>query len=274
MYKKVYVEITNVCNKACSFCKGTIRQPRFMSKEEFCLVLDKIKGLTEYVYFHLMGEPLLHIEIEDFILIAKQKGLKPAITTNGCLLSEKGEMLIRSKPYKISVSLHSFEGEETKEFFQYINNCISFCKEASHNGILTVLRLWNKGFDGGKNETVLRLLKEKFGGELEEVNRGIKIADKFYLEFGERFSWPDINKQEITNNIYCYGLKDQFGILVDGTVVPCCLDSDGIINLGNIFERDINEILNSSRAQDIRRGFSNRKACEQLCKKCGFATRF
>ncbi len=244
-----------------------------MNENEFCLVLDKIKGVTEYVYFHLMGEPLLHPQIEAFLLIAKQKGFKPSITTNGSLLAEKGEMLICAKPYKISVSLHSFEGEETSDFFDYVNTCISFCKESSENGILTVLRLWNKGFDGGKNETVLRLLKEKFSG-IEEVSKGLKIADKFYLEFGERFSWPDINAKEITNNIYCYGLKDQFGILSNGTVVPCCLDSDGIINLGNIFEDNINDILSSKRAEDMRCGFSNRKPSEELCKKCGFATRF
>lgn len=273
MYKKVYVEITNVCNKNCSFCKGTVREPKFMSEEEFRLVLDKIKGLTEYVYFHLMGEPLLHKELERFILIAKQKGFKVAITTNGSLLSEKGEMLIAAKPYKISVSLHSFEGSETKDFFDYVENAVSFCGNAAKNGILTVLRLWNKGFDGGKNETVLRLLKEKFS-KIEEVNRGFKIADRFYLEFGERFAWPDINANTITNNIYCYGLKDQFGILSNGTVVPCCLDSDGIINLGNIFEADINDILNSKRAKEIKCGFSNREAKEELCKKCGFATRF
>ncbi|MBQ9965351.1 MAG: SPASM domain-containing protein [Clostridia bacterium] len=273
MYKKVYVEITNVCNKACSFCKGTKRPPKFMSEDEFSFVLDKIKGKTEYVYFHLMGEPLLHPQIEKFISLAKQKGFKPAITTNGSLLAEKGEALIFAKPYKISVSLHSFEGEETGEFFYYVNNCISFCEKASKNGILTVLRLWNKGFDSGKNETVLRLIEEKFG-ELEMVSKGFKIADKFYLEFGERFSWPDINIKEITNNIYCYALKDQFGVLVDGTVVPCCLDSDGIINLGNIFTQNIEDILSSKRAEDMRCGFSQRKPSEELCKKCGFATRF
>ena len=33
--------------------------------------------------------------------------------------------------------------------------------------------------------------------------------------------------------------------MVDGTIVPCCLDSEGVINLGNIFNDDIDAVLNS-----------------------------
>ena len=57
MYNKAYVEITNICNMRCSFCHGHRRPPRQMTLEEFSLVLDKLSGYTEYLYYHLMHIP-------------------------------------------------------------------------------------------------------------------------------------------------------------------------------------------------------------------------
>ena len=34
MLKRVYVEITNICNLRCDFCPGTRREGRFLSAEE------------------------------------------------------------------------------------------------------------------------------------------------------------------------------------------------------------------------------------------------
>ena len=111
-------------------------------------------------------------------------------------------------------------------------------------------------------------------GDWVQNSRGIKVRDKIFIELSERFEWPDSNAEVKGKSFYCYGLKDQFGILVDGTVVPCCLDSEGIIALGNVFEQDICDILNSKRATDIVNGFKCGKASEELCKRCGFAQRF
>ena len=44
MLKKAYVEITNRCNLACSFCPKTKRAPRTMSAQEFGLVLSRLEG--------------------------------------------------------------------------------------------------------------------------------------------------------------------------------------------------------------------------------------
>ena len=72
----------------------------------------------------------------------------------------------------------------------------------------------------------------------------------------------------------CYGLRRQLGILVDGTVVPCCLDQDGIINLGNIFNEDLENIVSSDRAKEIVTNFRNNKLKEDLCKRCGYIKKF
>lgn len=274
MYSRVYLEITNVCNKNCSFCHGTKRTPKMLSVDEFEIITDKLKGITEYLYFHLMGEPLLHPNLAGFIKSATNKGFKVAITTNGSLLESQKQMLINSEVYKISISLHSFENGSNDELYDYITTVSNFAKEASDAGILTVFRLWNEGYDGGRNALILDSLKSGLPGEWKLGGKGYRIKNKLHLEFGERFSWPDKDLDDISKNVFCYGMKDHFGILVDGTVVPCCLDAEGDISLGNILNQDICEILNSTRAQNLRNGFMNRKPSEKLCLKCGYATRF
>ena len=137
-----------------------------------------------------------------------------------------------------------------------------------------VFRLWNQGFDKGKNEFALNVLKEQLPGDWVDNTRGIRIRDKIYIEMDQRFEWPDTNAEIKGTKFSCYGLKSQLGILVDGTVVPCCLDSDGVIDLGNIFKEDLDAVIQSKRAQDILAGFRCGKAAEDLCKRCGYAQRF
>ena len=274
MYKKVYVEITNICNMNCSFCHGHKREFRRMSREEFAHILEKLSGQTEYIYYHLMGEPLTHPLLPEFIKMAGERGYKSIITTNGTLLKNRGEELLKAGVHKVNISLHSFESGTEEDHLQYVTNLADFAIKASEIGTIAVFRLWNNGFDGGKNEKAIGFLKEKISGDWKENSRGIKIRERVYLEWGERFEWPDENAEEKGSRSFCYGLRDQFGILSDGTVVPCCLDSDGVINLGNIFEEDIGEILNSQRAVYIAEGFKCGKATEDLCKKCGYAQRF
>ena len=274
MYSKVYVEITNVCNMSCSFCHGHKRAPRFMEREEFSLILGKIKGLTKYIYYHLMGEPLLHTSLPEFIRMAGEEGYKSIVTTNGTLLSERGEELLKAGLHKVNVSLHSFEEENDEAHEKYVRSLAEFAKTASERGVIVVFRLWNKGLDGGRNERAINVLRENIDGDWVENPRGIRIKNNLYLEWGERFEWPDLECEVKGDRFFCYGLKDQFGILSDGTVVPCCLDSDGVIALGNAFTDDISDVLSSERAVSMADGFRCRKAAEELCRKCGYAQRF
>ena len=274
MYSRVYVEIINMCNMDCSFCHGHSREPGIMNTEEFTRVLDQLEGKTKYIYFHLMGEPLTHPEILRFISTAKARGFFPMITTNGTLLGSWKEDLIKSGLHKVNISLHSFEEGGEEAFVKYLGQVADFADEASKAGIIVVMRLWNNGLDGGRNERVLEFLKNRLEGDWEENTRGIRIRYKLHLEWGERFEWPDREAEDYGEDVFCYGMRDHFGILCDGTVVPCCLDSDGVINLGNVFEEDLDVILGSPRAEAIRKGFGQRKAAEELCRKCGYAQRF
>lgn len=274
MYNKVYVEITNICNMNCSFCHGHKRAPKWMNMEEFSIILDKLTNQTKYIYYHLMGEPLTHPLLPEFIKLAGERGYKSIITTNGTLLKKRGEELLAAGVHKVNISLHSFENGADADHERYIHELADFAQGAANQGTIVVFRLWNKGFDGGKNEMALNLLKENISGEWVENTRGIRIRDKIHLEWGERFEWPDSDGEIKGNRFSCYGLKDQFGILSDGTVVPCCLDSDGIIHLGNVFQEDIEKILHSQRAVDMVEGFQCGVATEDLCKRCGYAQRF
>lgn len=274
MYSRVYVEITNICNMNCSFCHGHSRDFRIMSEDEFSLILDKLKPHTEYIYYHLMGEPLTHPDFLHFLAIAKGRGFKSVITTNGTLLNKLGDGIINAGVHKVSISVHSFEEGNEAAYSEYMESISSFAEKAAKTGIIVVLRLWNKGVDNGLNDKVISYLRERIQGDWADNSRGVRIFDKLFLEFGERFEWPDINAPIQGDNFFCYGLRDHFGILCDGTVVPCCLDSDGTIALGNIFDEEIDDILNSSRAKAISDGFSKRRASEELCRKCGYAQRF
>ena len=274
MYSKVYVEIGNVCNMNCSFCHGHSRAPRQMSTNEFEYILNKLTTHTRFIYYHLMGEPLVHPQLPDFIKLARKHDYKSVITTNGTLLSDRKEELLASGVHKVNISVHSFEDGSDEDFNRYICQIADFAKSAAEAGVIITFRFWNKGCDDGRNELALRILQEQIPGDWVENTRGTRIRDRIFIESAERFQWPDSKAEIQGNKFYCYGLKAQFGILADGTVVPCCLDSEGIINLGNIFQEDLNDILQSKRALAMCEGFDRGKATEDLCQRCGFAQRF
>ena len=274
MYSRAYVEITNICNKNCSFCPKTKRAPRKMSEAEFTEIAIKIKGVTDYIYYHLMGEPLTHPLLPRFIKIANELGFKSAITTNGTLLSEHGNELIESGVYKVNISLHSFEGGNDIEHKKYVNACLDFADKASKSGVLVVLRLWNGGVNDTKNDATVSLIEEKFGKPEQVSSRGARLRPKLHLEYADRFVWPDMGAEDFGENVFCQGLNDHFGILSNGTVVPCCLDHEGDIPLGNIFEDGIEKTLNSPKAIAIKKGFQCKKAVFELCRKCSYARRF
>lgn len=273
-YSRVYVEITNICNKNCSFCPGTTRRKCRMSLEEFARVADALIGVTDYLYLHVMGEPLTHPDVVEFIKYATALGFKCAVTTNASLINKRGEELIRAGVYKVNLSVHSFEDGSEADYIAYLNAICDFADVSSRADVLTVLRLWNKGYDNGRNDTTLQMLQNRLAGEWKWSERGARIRHKLHLEYGDRFAWPDMAIDELGDAVFCYGLGDHFGILCDGTVIPCCLDREGDINLGNIFDTPIRDILSSERAMNILRGFEHRCAVEPLCKKCGYARRF
>lgn len=262
-----------------------------MNPSEFAIVAKKLDGKTENLFLHLMGEPLLHPNLNKIIEIADRMNVKLKITTNGtllplCLPTLKGS----EKLHTVSISLHSLGGN-TKDasamdkIEKYLIDTLFATKELAKNGKFVVLRLWNLENDGNStmkdfNDKVLSLAKKIFPPEKEEwvkTHRGMRIATHIFIEWGEKFTWPDIEEggevKKYEDEIgcdSCHALLSQFGILSDGTVVPCCLDRNGDIPLGNIFESDIDEILSSPRAKAMKEAMAHHRFIEPLCNSCGF----
>lgn len=278
-FKKIYVEITNICNLNCSFCPKTKREHGEMSPEFFDEILSKIKPHTDYIYMHVMGEPLRHSKIEKLLDCCENRGIFANITTNGTLIKDVGKK-IKDKPAlrQINISLHSFEGEKQEYFQQYIDNIFSFIREIQKQGkVIICLRLWNLNVEGStsKNKMIKEVLEREFNLK-EDISEGvtdrngIKLGHNIYLQQEERFIWPKNGGEEIFTKGKCFGLKTHIGILCDGSVVPCCIDSEGSMVLGNIKENTLEEILNTNRAERIREGFRESKVVEEFCRTCGF----
>ena len=274
-FRKIYLEISNVCNLRCAFCPGTKREKRFMAEDEFSYLLPRLRPYADYLYFHLMGEPLLHPLLPRFLELAGEVGFKVILTTNGTLLEKRQEALLRAPGlHKVNISLHAFEANDLEApFEQYLSECFTFGRSAEGK-VLTVYRLWNHGGADALNEQILRSMEQHFPSPWTVERRGTRIGDRVYLEYGDKFDWPDLSAPDGGDTCFCYGLRDQIGILCDGTVVPCCLDHEGDIPLGNLFRENMDTILEKPIAKAIYNGFSEKKAITDLCRRCGYARRF
>ncbi|MBQ3307935.1 MAG: SPASM domain-containing protein [Bacilli bacterium] len=269
-YKKVYIEITNNCNLHCSFCSLTSRKKRNMSLEEFELVLKKINKYTDYIYLHIKGEPLMHPNIIEMIHLAEKYSLKVNLTTNGTLFKKYSKELgVCNNLNKINFSLHAEQNNP-----QYFEDIFDSIKDLNKNTTV-IYRLWtlkNNQLDE-KSTKIVDKIKKYYNLPEETVDKikkehNIKINPQIYVDKDNEFEWPKINIHKSCG--YCHALKTHIGILSDGTIVPCCLDADGIINLGNIFDDSIEDVMNSKRYKTLQKSFQDRKPSEELCQSCTY----
>ncbi|MBD3920912.1 radical SAM protein [Paenibacillus sp. PR3] len=286
-FKKVYIEITSVCNLSCTFCPPTARAKGFIKQETFEHVLDQIKPHTNHIYLHVKGEPLLHPKIDLLLDAAHEKGFKVNITTNGTLITKnKAKLLGKPALRQMNFSLHSFDGHIGSENRDgYLREILDFVREASEHNVLFSFRLWNLTQDNmtnaerSRNRETLSILEQEFNLDYQieervEPGKGIRIAKNVYINQDYEFQWPSLDAPEDDGRGFCHALRTQAAVLVDGTVVPCCLDGEGVINLGNVHETSFSEIVDGERANNLYYGFSRREAVEELCRKCGYRQRF
>ena len=286
-FKKFYLEITSVCNLACSFCPPTIRARQFVSPEDFAMRLDQIKPHTDYINLHVKGEPLLHPKIGELLDISAEKGFKVNITTNGTLIEKRREQLLNKPAIRqMNFSLHSFDDNNLPDREGYMQKIIDFVKgQTKATDMIVSFRLWNLSQDNRtnaeikRNRALLAMIEKAFDLDYQieervEPGGGIQIAERVYINQDYEFKWPSLDEEEDDGKGFCYGLRNQAAILSNGTVVPCCLDGEGVIDLGNIYKDSFSDIIKMERAQNLVDGFSRREAVEELCRKCGFRQRF
>lgn len=285
-FKKINVEVSNVCNLKCSFCPEVVRDKKMMSLELFEKIVEQVAPITEQVCFHLMGDPLVHPQLKELIEICHRYHAKVFFVTNGVLLrEEKSELLFHPVIDQVCFSLHSFiDNFPNEDPTSYLNKIFSFTDRALkiRPELYINFRLWNledlRGL-GEKNKYFLSQIEKhyefKISGQIDvRKSKGFKIRGRLYLHFDTEFNWPSLDLPLLSQTGSCYGLDSHFGILADGTVVPCCLDKEGSIVLGKIQDQPIEEILNSPRALAMSKGFNQGVLVEELCKRCQYIERF
>lgn len=282
LFKRVYLEIGNLCNLHCSFCSPRVRPPRQMTLPEFERAVQEVKPYTDYLYFHIKGEPLVHPLLPQFLAAASENGLKVTVTTNGTLLPEKGRVLLESPAVRqVNLSLHSFTAHEGIDPDRYLDSCIAFARENSALGRYTTMRFWNltgnREADSG-TEHILSRIQAAFPGHgdlLRQLqSRSVALGKGIFVSFDEEFTWPSLSQPFVSEKGFCHGLRQMIGVLADGTVVPCCLDADGQAALGNLFTEPLADILARDPFKSARSGFYNRKVLLPLCRHCSYRTRF
>jgi hypothetical protein len=286
-FKKIYIEITNRCNLTCSFCLPSQRPGAFMQQQAFAEILRKISGYTGHICLHVLGEPLLHPGLAPFLALSRAHGLQVNLTTNGTLLARSRDLLLRQPALRqVNISLHSFEQPRPETALDtYLAPIFDFIAAAVPASPLYInLRMWNLGTapEPGMQDLeslLLGRLAHHFGlpatltGTPANV-RNIILAPQVYLSRAQPFAWPHGPAKDLGQHGCCRGLRDHIAILVDGTVVPCCLDAEGDIPLGNVLLSTLAEILAGPRAAAMREGFARQQVLEPVCRRCTYRQRF
>jgi len=271
-FKRVYVEITNRCNKNCKFCVSSKRNLNQMSVDEFKYTLKQIKPYTDYIFLHVLGEPLLHSEFDSILAVCDEFNVNVNITTNGSLLKKRLNSILNHKCVRqINISLHSLLNND-----DYLEDILYSTKQIiDETKIYVVYRFWTLSNYKLKDnqlkiiDSILNYYNCTDKLKLVNSENNIELQKNLYLNKSNLFEWPSLESKEYSDN-FCYGLKTQVAVLSDGTVVPCCLDSEGIINLGNIFKTSFKDIINSKKSLKIIKDFNDNKCSEELCKHCSF----
>ena len=264
MLKKVYIEITNSCNLRCDFCIQNTRTKVFMTESAFCEALKKLKGHTNYLYFHILGEPLLHPQIRTFIHRATEECFYVNITTNGYLITKLRNI---SNLRQLNISLHSYDEKYHVSLEDYLNRIFEVVDTLKDTYVS--YRLWVKN---SYTERILTILNTHYKTSVKsiDIDGNVKLKNKVFINSFHEFVWPNLDNDFYSVKGTCYALRDHIGILVDGTIVPCCLDSKGDIKLGNVFSDSIDAVLRSDRVVEMKQGFQNKEKCEELCRHCSF----
>ena len=266
-FKKIYIEITNSCNLNCDFCIKNQRKKEYLSIEKFKKILDNINNYTDYLYFHIMGEQILHHNINEIIDIASKK-FKINITTNGYLIDRiKENKNIR----QINISMHSFNDRYKISLEKYLDNVFDSIEKLIKNDTYISLRMWVRN---KYNKEMIKYINQRYNIKISENIDNATIKDNLFINNFHEFIWPALNNDYYSELGTCYAIRDHIGILVDGTVVPCCLDTQGIINLGNIYKDKLDNIIKSERIQNMLMNFKQNKKCEELCKHCKFIDKY
>lgn len=285
-FYRIYIELTNVCGLSCSFCPTKELPNKQMDLEFFESVIQQASKYTKEIACHVVGDPLTQPNLHEYLDIIHKYGLKAMLTTSGYFLKKHSyDTLFHPCVKQINISLNSFNKNDTSlTFEQYIMPVLNLCNEKlrREEELFINLRVWNLDemmSERAFNETLFSKLSSSFEVELgldtiyHERPKSIRLASKILVHFDNYFEWPSL-KNENYGHGTCQGLQSHIAILASGKVVPCCLDCDGVIELGDLHENSLEAILASERTVNMLEGFKEGEAVEELCQKCSYKSRF
>lgn len=284
-FHRAYIEVTNICGLACSFCPPQAQPSLTMDLDFFQSILVQLQEYTNEIALHVMGDPMVLSNLDDYLDCAYALGFTVMITTSGFYLDEdRRNSLFHPCVRQVNISLNSFNKNSVSRSFEaYLDPILALCDDKldKNYDFFINLRLWNLDDAHSElefNEKLFGVLEEHFNLEslassMNGERQSIRLASKVLLHFDRYFQWPSLDN-DITGDGYCHGLSKQIAILADGRVVPCCLDSKGIMELGNLHAINLGKILTSKRSIDIVQGFAHHIAHEELCQKCSYKERF
>ncbi len=267
-YQRIYVEITNTCNLNCSFCLETKRVSRFMSPFEFEHILKEIYDYTDHIYLHVKGEPTLHPQLKEIMDLAYTYNKKIHLVTNGTLFDVIDFDLISHPALaQLSISLHSILAQSITNREKYKNQIENVIMRSKDKPFSLFLRLWNE-----KNKEILHWLNTLLGIDFlySPLKNRFQVYKNLTLDFDKAFTWPSLDHALITQQGHCYGGLKMMAILADGKLTPCCLDTEGDISLGNVFDQSFKALIQGKRYTSFTQNMHQNQLNEDLCQRCSY----
>jgi radical SAM protein with 4Fe4S-binding SPASM domain len=285
-FYRIYIEFTNVCGLRCSFCPTKELPNETMDLDFFESLIQEAKGFTREIACHVVGDPLTLPNLEQYLDIIHKYKMKAMLTTSGYFMKKHTfETLFHPAVKQINVSLNAFNKNDTSiSFEQYMKPILNLCHEKvkQEKELFINLRMWNLDeimSEESFNQELFNVLEQEFKVELDLENlnpkekKSIRLENKVLLHFDNYFEWPSLKNKNYGHGT-CQGLDSHLGILANGDVVPCCLDNDAVMKLGNVKEASLKEIVHGTRATDMRDGFKVGNCSEEMCLKCSYKDRF
>jgi len=285
-FYRIYIELTNVCGLRCSFCPTKNLPNESMSLAFFEEVIQEVTPFTREIACHVVGDPLTLPNLSEYLNIIHKYKMKAILTTSGYFMKKHNfETLFHPAVKQINVSLNAFNKNDTSiTFEQYMRPILNLCHEKvkQEKELFINLRMWNldevmseKSF----NSELFDALEHAFGVRLNlaqlnpKEKKSIRLDNKVLLHFDNYFEWPSLQNKNYGHGT-CQGLSSHIGVLANGDVIPCCLDNDAIMKLGNLKEQSLEMIVHGTRATNMREGFKVSKCSEEMCLKCSYKERF